>query len=306
MLRDFPERARAATLPVLRPENPVTSPEHERRPGRVRMLCTVRGCAQVLDRQGSSLRCPKGHSFDVARDGYVNLLLVQDRKSSDPGDSKEAVAARRRLQDAGFGKPLLDALVLSIAEVAPPPGSGVLDVGCGEGTFLAAIAERFGLEGHGVDISTNAIEAASKRHESLGWVVANADRGLPFADASLRLVLSIAGRRHPAEFLRVLEPEGRLVVAIPAEDDLVELREALHGNAIIVDRFGPLLKALEGTFKLEKRRVLRHRSRFETASILDLLASTYRGGRDSQREAIARIEAMDVTSSWTLATFRRA
>ena len=304
--RGFPGRVLAATLRELHPENPVASPDSARRPARARMLCTVRGCARELELQGASLRCPQGHAFDVAREGYVNLLLVQDRKSSDPGDSKEAVAARRRLQDAGFGRPLLDALEAAIAEVAPPPASAVLDVGCGEGTFLASIAERFSLEGHGVDISVSAIEAAAKRHPSLGWVVANADRGLPFADASFRLVLTIAGRRHPPEFARVLEPEGRLIAALPAEDDLIELREALHGHAIIVDRFGPLLKALEGTFQLEKRRVLRHRSRLETVAILDLLASTYRGGRDSQREAVARIEAMDVTSSWTLATFRRA
>jgi len=268
------------------------------------MLCTVRGCALELERETTSLRCPKGHAFDVSRSGYVNLLLVQDRKSSDPGDSKEAVAARRRLQDAGFGAPLRDALLKSVAEIAPKPGSAVLDVGCGEGTFLAAIAERFELEGWGVDISTNAVDAAAKRHANLGWTVANADRGLPFADASFALVLTIAGRRHPAEFLRVLAPDGRLLVAIPAEDDLIELREALHGNAIIVDRFGPLLKSLDGTFRLEKRRVHRHTSRLETAAILDLLASTYRGGRDSQREAIAKLAAMDVTSSWTIAVFK--
>lgn len=288
----------------LNAENPVASPERERRPGGARLLCTVRGCGGELAREGERYRCPKGHAFDVARSGYLNLLLVQDRKSSDPGDSKEAVAARRRLQDAGFGAPLLGALVQSVAETAPASGSAVLDVGCGEGTFLAAIAERFSLAGVGVDISTNAIEAAAKRHAAVEWVVANADRGLPFADGSFRLVLTIAGRRHATEFRRVLEPGGRLVAAIPAEDDLVELREALHGNAIIVDRFGPLLKALEGTFKLEKRRVLRHRTRLETASILDLLASTYRGGRDSQREAIAKLASMEVTSSWTLATFR--
>lgn len=277
--------------------------EDEPRRG-ARLRCTVRGCSRELAREGAVLRCAAGHAFDVARSGYVNLLLVQDRKSSDPGDTKEAVAARRRLQDMGFGRPLADAILAAVAEIAPPPGSAVLDVGCGEGTFLAAIAERFGLEGFGVDISTSAVEAAAKRHPRLGWVVANADRGLPFADRSFRVVMTIAGRRHPAEFRRVLEPDGRLVAAIPAEDDLVELRAALHGNAIIVDRFGPLLKALEGTFKLEKRRVVRHASRLETPAILDLLASTYRGGRDSQREAIAALTVLDVTSSWVLATFR--
>lgn len=282
----------------------MASPERERSPGRVRMLCTVRECAGVLAREGQVFRCPKGHAFDVARSGYLNLLLVQDRKSSDPGDSKEAVAARRRLQDSGFGRPLGDALLETIAEIAPPASSGVLDVGCGEGTFLAAVAERFHLEGHGVDISTSAIDSAAKRHPSLGWVVANADRGLPFADASFRVVMTIAGRRHVPEFRRVLEPEGRLVAALPAEDDLVELREALHGHAIIVDRFGPLLKLLEGTFKLEKRRVVRHTVKLATPAILDLLAATYRGGRDSQRDAIGAMMSMDVTSSWTLSSFR--
>jgi 23S rRNA (guanine745-N1)-methyltransferase len=276
------------------------------RTNRVRLACTVRGCAGGLEREGGVFRCPKGHAFDVARSGYVNLLLVQDRKSSDPGDSKEAVAARRRLQDAGFGKPLGEALFAAVLELAPPAGAGIVDVGCGEGTFLAAVAERFGLQGFGVDISANAVDAAAKRHPDLGWVVANADRGLPFVDGCARIVTTIAGRRHPEEFRRVLEPGGRLIAAIPAEDDLVELREALHGHAIIVDRFGPLLTALQGTFRLEKRRVVRHVSRLATASILDLLASTYRGGRDSQREAIAKLDSMDVTSSWTLATFRPA
>src|SRR5262249_36509146 len=155
--------------------------------------------------------CPRGHSFDLAREGYLNLLQVQDRRSSSPGDSKEAVAARRRLLDGGFGRPLLDPLLALVAEISPPRGSAVLDVGCGEGTFLAAVAERFRLEGAGVDISTPAIEAAAKRHPGLQWVVANADRGLPFSDGSFRVVMTIAGRRNAPELRRVLEPGGRLI-----------------------------------------------------------------------------------------------
>jgi 23S rRNA (guanine745-N1)-methyltransferase len=270
----------------------------------VRLLCTVRGCAGELRREKGLFLCPQSHAFDVARSGYVNLLQVQDRHSQTPGDSKEAVVARRRLLDAGFGKPLSDPLIEMIAGIAPPEGSAALDVGCGEGTFLAAIADRFRLEGWGVDISTPAIEAAAKRHGRVRWIVANADRGLPFGDGSFRLVLTIAGRRNAPEIRRVLAPEGRLVAAVPAEDDLHELRAALHGNALIVDRFGPLLKALEGRFRLETRRVVRHTARIEAARLLDLLAATYRGARRSQRDAIASLDAMDVTSSWTLCSFR--
>jgi 23S rRNA (guanine745-N1)-methyltransferase len=281
-----------------------------RTPSLVRLTCTVRDCGEELRLEGRRLECPRKHSFDLARDGYVNLLQVQDRKSSAPGDSKEAVAARRRLLDGGFGKPLLDPLLAMVEAIAPPAGGAVLDVGCGEGTFLAAVCARFGLDGHGVDISTPAIEAASRRHRDLGWVVANADRGLPFADGSFAIVMTIAGRRNASELRRVVAPPsafaagGRLVAAVPAEDDLREIRAALHGNATIVDRFGPLLTELEGRFKLEQRKVVRHTSTLASPVLLDLLAATYRGARRSQKEAIERLDAMDVTSSWTLCSFR--
>jgi 23S rRNA (guanine745-N1)-methyltransferase len=264
----------------------------------------VRDCGGDLRREGGRLECPRKHSFDVAREGYVNLLQVQDRKSSAPGDSKEAVSARRRLLDLGFGRPLSDPLLAMVATIAPPEGSGALDVGCGEGTFLAAVCERFGLEGFGVDISTPAIEAAAKRHGSLHWVVANADRGLPFGDSAFAIVMTIAGRRNAPELRRVIDPGGRLIAAVPAEDDLREIRAALHGNATIVDRFGPLLRELEGRFKLEARKVVRHTATYGAPVLLDLLAATYRGARRSQKEAIERLDAMDVTSSWTLCSFR--
>jgi 23S rRNA (guanine745-N1)-methyltransferase len=273
-------------------------------PASVRPRCTVRDCSGELAREASRFVCPRGHSYDVAREGYVNLLQVQDRRSSTPGDSKEAVAARRRLLDAGFGKPLLEPMLAMIEGLAPPKGSAVLDVGCGEGSFLAAVCERFELEGWGVDISTPAIEAAARRHPRAHWVVANADRALPFADGSFRLVMTIAGRRPVAEFRRVLAEGGRLVAAVPAEDDLRELRAALHGNALIIDRFGPLLTALEGTFRLETRKVVRHTSRLESGMLLDLLSATYRGARRSQKQAIEELDAMDVTTSWTLCAFR--
>jgi len=266
--------------------------------------CTVRGCEGELRRDGTRFVCPRGHSFDVAREGYVNLLQVQDRRSSTPGDSKEAVAARRRLLDGGFGRPLLEPLLALVAEIAPPTSSAVLDVGCGEGTFLAAVAGSLRLEGTGVDISTPAIEAAAKRHPGLLWVVANADRGLPFADGSFRLVMTIAGRRNAPELRRVIDPAGRLIAAVPAEDDLRELRAAIHGNALIVDRFGPLLSALDGAFRLEARRVVRHTARVEAPVLLDLLAATYRGARRSQKDAIEALDGMEVTTSFTLASFR--
>jgi len=98
------------------------------------LLCTVRGCHLPLTRteegSGRRLACPRGHSFDVARSGYINLLQPQDRRSKRPGDTPAAVAARRRLHDLGITAPLLN----GIAELAQAsPDDIVLDAGCGDG-----------------------------------------------------------------------------------------------------------------------------------------------------------------------------
>jgi 23S rRNA (guanine745-N1)-methyltransferase len=185
------------------------------------LVCPVRSCHAPLVRVAARLVCPIAHSFDVARSGYVNLLQPQDRRSKNPGDTAEAVAARRRLLDRGFAQPLLEA----VAEVAAfQPVEVVLDAGCGEGFYLGSLAERFGLDAHGVDISIPAIDAAARRYPQCEWIVANADRELPYVDRSFDVVMSITARMNPAEFSRVLKPGGRLLVAIPAPDDIIELR----------------------------------------------------------------------------------
>jgi 23S rRNA (guanine745-N1)-methyltransferase len=206
------------------------------------LLCTVRGCGQPLRRDGSRFICARNHSFDVARSGYANLLQPQDRRSKHPGDTDEAVAARRRLHDLGVTKPLLDA----IAELARAiPSDSVLDVGCGEGFYLGQLCERSGCQGHGVDISIAAIDAAAKRYPFCEWIVANADRVVPYADASFSLILSITGRRNPVEFLRALRPAGRVLVAIPAADDLIELRGSGQDRVQrTVNEFVPLFRCI--------------------------------------------------------------
>ena len=161
----------------------------------------------------------------MARRGYVNLLQPQDRRSARPGDSAAAVAARRRFLSGGFETELTRAIgdLLTLA-----PRDALLEVGCGEGHYLAALTARFGCEGHGVDLSVPAIEAAAARHAGLHLVVANADRSLPYADASFAVVASITARRNPAEFHRVLRDDGRLLLVIPGPDDC-QLREAVLG-----------------------------------------------------------------------------
>jgi 23S rRNA (guanine745-N1)-methyltransferase len=185
------------------------------------LLCPVRDCHLPLARDGKRVFCPRNHSFDVARSGYLNLLQPQDRRSKQPGDTVEAVAARRRLHDLGVTAPLLDEVERLVEASADDVA---LDAGCGDGYYLGSLAERRGWRGHGVDISTPAVESAAKRYPGCEWVVANADRFVPYEDASFSVVISITARMNASEFRRLLRPGGRLLVAIPSPEDLVELR----------------------------------------------------------------------------------
>jgi 23S rRNA (guanine745-N1)-methyltransferase len=178
------------------------------------LLCTVRTCHLPLAREERRVICSRGHAFDIARSGYINLLQPQERRSRNPGDSAEAVAARRRFLDAGHAEPLLKAIRAMI-----PKSSAILDAGCGEGYYLGSL-----VRGSGIDISTAAIDLAARRYPKCEWIVANADRFIPYADASFDLVMSITGRMHASEFRRVLREDGFLLVALSAPDDLLEMR----------------------------------------------------------------------------------
>lgn len=247
------------------------------------------------------MACPNGHSFDVARSGYVNLLQPQDRRARRPGDSPETLAARRRLLDRSITAPLVDAIVSLLGFAR---GDAVLDVGCGDGQHLAAIAERFGCEGHGVDISVAAIDAAARRHPRLHWVVANADRFLPYADACFRAVVSSTARMNAGESRRVLRADGTLLVAVPAPDDLVELRAAVLGEGVLRDRVARTIATFAPGFTLERRERIRHVIRLDAAAVADVMTSAYRALRAKERARLAAIGDVDVTQSRDVLLFR--
>src|SRR2546429_7094010 len=125
------------------------------------LLCPVRNCRMALVREKRRLICPRGHSFDVARSGYINLLQPQDRRSRDPGDTVAAMSGRRRLHDRGVTAPLLHGIA---GMLAASKSDVVLDAGCGDGFYLGTLARETGLDAHGVDISIPAVDAAAKRY----------------------------------------------------------------------------------------------------------------------------------------------
>jgi 23S rRNA (guanine745-N1)-methyltransferase len=266
----------------------------------VTLLCTVRDCRQPLSREERRMVCPRGHSFDVARSGYVNLLQPQDRRSKNPGDTKEAVSARRRFADRGFLEALVEQMIAALRDPRPEARGPILDVGCGDGYNLAALPAG---ERHGVDISVPAIEAAAKRYRDCRFVVANADRFLPYADGSFALVLSITSRMNSTEFRRVIAEHGRLLVAIPAPDDLIELRSAVLGEAKEIDRADRTIVTFANEFTLRKRTRVRSIAHLDREAIHDVMESSYRGLRKSQRERLEKLGDLDVTLSRDVLVF---
>lgn len=284
-------------VPAYTPAVPVASPPP------ATLLCTVRGCGRPLGPSGGGLACARGHAFDRARRGFVNLLQPQDRRSRQPGDSRAAALARRRLCEAGLEAPLHERLLSALAELglAVP---AVLDVGCGEGSALAWLAARRPLVAHGLDLSVAAVDLAARLLPAGTWVVGNADRGLPFASASFDLALSLLARRPAGELARVLRPGGLLLVAVPGPDDLAELRAAVQGEAGARERLGSVALELAGRFELARRERLSWRATLERPRLEDLLASSYRGARTSERERFAAVERLEVTFARDLGWFR--
>lgn len=269
------------------------------------LRCPVRGCGQPLARADARWLCPQAHSFDVSRSGAVNLLQPQDRRSLHPGDSREAAQARRRLADLGHATAVHSALRHAIAarRRAERRLLELLDVGCGEGAFLRSVSglEAVGL--HGVDISAPSVDLAARAQPGAHFVVANADRSLPWVDGSFDVITSIDARVNAGEFARLLAPDGLLLVAVPAPDDLIELRERVQGQGLQKSRSERVEQELAAAFTLVDRTTVREARWFEPAALRDLLVATYRGFRAGEREAVAALEATTVTLSHDVLAF---
>ena len=125
------------------------------------LICPI--CGEQLDNQGRSYVCPNRHSFDVARQGYVNLLPVQQKHSQNPGDTREQVLSRRSFLEADFYAPIARALIDTAREMqAVGP---ILDIGCGEGYYCTRLAEAMDAELVGLDISKEAVRCASAKYK---------------------------------------------------------------------------------------------------------------------------------------------
>lgn len=186
-------------------------------------------CGASLAREAHRYVCPNRHSFDVAREGYVNLLPVNQRHSKDPGDDKQMVAARTAFLDGGWYEPLRTKLCELVRD-ADLPSPVLLDAGCGEGYYTAALGETVAaLGGHiaGVDLSKTAAKRAARRCGEAEIAVASVYH-LPLADASADVVVDCFSPLADQEFRRILRSGGLFLYVVPGPRHLWELKEVLY------------------------------------------------------------------------------
>lgn len=270
------------------------------------LACPLDGAP--LQHDGASLRCPSGHTFDVAAQGYTHLLPVQHKRSLDPGDSKDMVAARRRFLESGAYAPIAAAVNRAVLQdAAPGQPLCCLDAGCGEGYYLRSLAAAAGdhsLALLGLDISKWAVQAAARREKRATWVVGSNAR-LPVLPATLDRVLCLFGFPVYAEFARVLRDGGELLQVDAGPDHLRELREVIY----------PVLKPerdAEPPAPQGFRRIGSETVRFTLAlegagRIADLLAMTphlYRASAEGRARAAA-LTAITMTVDVRLLRFAR-
>ncbi|MGQ0618834.1 MAG: putative RNA methyltransferase [Panacagrimonas sp.] len=267
------------------------------------MSCIVcPACRLPLDRLTRVWTCARGHSFDVAREGYVNLLLAQHRNSREPGDKPDMVRARREFLHAGHYAPLREAVL----DLLGPLGLGTLvDIGCGEGYYTSAFPS-IAAEVIGLDISRAAVQLAAKRFSgSITWLVGSG-AVLPVADASVDLVSSLFCPLHVREMQRVLKPGAHVLLVTPAADHLWSLREGLFKEvrAHEPDKF---LAGFETDFELCGRQRLRVPLSLTQSGLKQLLLMTPYGwkARPERRAALELHESFVTQAAFDLMLFRR-
>lgn len=227
------------------------------------LRCPV--CGRVLEEDGRGARCAVGHTFDRAREGYLNLL--RSSKAGDrTGDPKAAARSRRDFLDRGYYRPLRDELVRLVGRLAAEKSDGttneadveapgddptraarsplaLLDICCGEGYYTSALGAVAGVDAYGFDLSKEMVRLAAKRGGA-SCFVANM-KAIPVADGSFDVATHLFAPFMEREFARVLKPGGVLFTVIPGERHLFGLKEAVYDTPYLNDERLPQTAELE-------------------------------------------------------------
>ncbi len=263
------------------------------------LMCPV--CRQALNLVANSWQCEKGHHYDVAKQGYVNLHVVQHKHSKTPGDTPESVLARREFLQAGFYQPLQQVMVELLQQLKP---KAVLDIGCGEGYYTHAM-QPWTKHCVGVDIAKTAVQRAAKLNSKIVWVVGTGAI-LPVQDHSIDVCTSLFSPIPQQEITRVLKDEGYLIIATPAPRHLYALREALF-EQVKLHEPQKFVEQLNAEFEVKHEQLVEAPLSLDQQALKNLIAMTpyaYKANPE-RRKAIEQQQYFAVTAAFQIYVFQK-
>ncbi len=263
------------------------------------LMCPV--CRQSLNLTERTWRCEQGHSYDVAKQGYVNLHVVQHKHSKNPGDTPESVDARRAFLQGGYYQPLQQAVVALLKQLDV---KSILDIGCGEGYYTSAM-QQVVEQCVGVDIAKNAVQRAAKLNIEVTWVVGTGAT-LPVLDGSMDACTSLFSPIPQAEIARVLKDEGYLIVVTPASEHLYAMREALFEqvNPHTPEKF---VEQLQDLFELKQEQIIDAPFVLDQQALKNLIAMTpyaYKASPERRLQLEQQLQ-LEVTASFQIYVFQK-
>jgi 23S rRNA (guanine745-N1)-methyltransferase len=266
-------------------------------------------CGGDLELDGGAARCAAGHSFDVARQGYLNLLPGDARTGS--ADTAAMVRARAEFLAAGHYAPIAAAVAESAAAAAGAATGHAIDLGAGTGYYLAAVLDRLPeVRGLALDISKHALRVAARAHPRIGAVGCDAWAGLPVRADAAGLAINVFAPRDPAELGRVLSPGGALVAVTPNREHLGELVSAVGMLTVQERKRERLAGKLGGLFEPVGEIVVERSLVLDHAALAALVAmgpsARHQSEQEIERKVAALADPLSVTLSVTVATYRRS
>jgi len=268
-------------------------------------------CKSTLyDSNEKTYKCENNHTFDVAKQGYINLLPVNQKKSKDPGDNEMMITARRNFLELGFYDPLIESITNLVETKLTFESKEIVafDAGCGEGYYSEkALNNLLGLDTQifGTDISKFAVKNAARKYKSNFYFVSSV-YNLPISEGSIDVILSVFSPIKAEEFKRILSVDGYVIVVTPAPNHLREMAE------LIYETFKPHTVNAEEKMTTEFEHILNKRTTFtidikNAADVLSLLKMTpYYWSTGIERLAnITSKDELSVTCDFNIDIFRQ-